>query len=388
MTSDMATARKTNTIQSVDIVRAYDVLPHVPSLAEDDGPAVCVVAEGRRLTLPAPIRLVESEPLTVRSQGLARARWNDYDPHYCVRLKNVYWSGHSTFVTEDGRLYSDLTQVGSFRYPVNSDALKGPFDAFKAKGTAVVHEGPHAALVWGTASLINHSHWLVQTLPRLNTFTRAGMPRARLVTFPETREYQYEQLETLGYGKDNVTVIDHTDLHFFEELYVCYTPPHLYDDPAVFDRLIEAYGTQDSQPECIYVSRSDALGMRRFINETKISEILRHNGFQIVVPSTLSARDEVRVFQAARIVMGPLGAGLYNLVFTRPGSTCIAMSDPAYFMDWLAQVCHQRGHEWGFVTGSSFDSFEHVYAGTHNNWVMDPYLIESIARDIRTYAGV
>jgi capsular polysaccharide biosynthesis protein len=69
--------------------------------------------------------------------------------------------------------------------------------------------------------------------------------------------------------------------------------------------------------------------------------------------------------------VGPLGAGLYNALFTRPGATIVALSDPHYAMEWLSQVAALRGHAHGWIFGVAFDSLDPVYHGTHNNFIVD-----------------
>ena len=108
------------------------------------------------------------------------------------------------------------------------------------------------------------------------------------------------------------------------------------------------------------------------MNEEKIIEIVEELGFKVIIPSSLTLADEVRLFQDARLIVGPLGAGLYNIFFTKPGSTMLVLGDPNYAMDWPAQACGLRGHSICYYFGSSFYSYETDHLGTHNNWILDP----------------
>ena len=55
-------------------------------------------------------------------------------------------------------------------------------------------------------------------------------------------------------------------------------------------------------------------------NEAELIELLQRQGVRIIVPGTLPVVEQIAAFRAARLVIGPHGAGLSNLVFCRSGS--------------------------------------------------------------------
>ncbi len=75
----------------------------------------------------------------------------------------------------------------------------------------------------------------------------------------------------------------------------------------------------DGLGERIYVSRADA-SARPMFNEAELTARLVEFGFVSVVPGTLDIDEQIRRFNAARLVVGPHGAGLGNIVFCRPNS--------------------------------------------------------------------
>jgi capsular polysaccharide biosynthesis protein len=84
------------------------------------------------------------------------------------------------------------------------------------------------------------------------------------------------------------------------------------------------------------------------------------------------------LFRGARLIVGPLGAGLYNALFTRPGATIVALSDPAYVMEWLPQVAALRGHRHAWCFGLGMESHDEIHAGTHGNWIVDVERVVSL----------
>jgi capsular polysaccharide biosynthesis protein len=230
---------------------------------------------------------------------------------------------------------------------------------------------PCLLLFHNASSGDNHSHWLLQTLPQLGMCERLGIRPELLVVQPNIRPYQRDVLAALGYGPERLLLRSPSCPMRFETLFAGYVDGGLVPDPHIFDRQIAAFDAGLAGPERIYVSRGDARGIRRLLNEADLIAHLQERGFTIVVPSALSAAEEVTMFRHARLIVGPLGAGLYNALFTRPGATIVALSDPFYVMEWLAQVAALRGHALGWCFGLGLESHDEVYAGTHGNWIVD-----------------
>jgi capsular polysaccharide biosynthesis protein len=178
-------------------------------------------------------------------------------------------------------------------------------------------------------------------------------------------------LATLGYQRNQVVVRPGVTPMRFKELYVLYTWNDFLPAFDSIEKLIDAYYTGTPGPERVYVSRKDAVTVRKFLNEDDLIELLKQYDFEIIHPSTLTAAQEVGLFRDARIICGPLGAGLYNSVFTKPGALMWIIGDPCYVMDWAPELCGLRRHSHGYYFGNSFYSYEENHVGTHNNWILN-----------------
>jgi capsular polysaccharide biosynthesis protein len=98
------------------------------------------------------------------------------------------------------------------------------------------------------------------------------------------------------------------------------------------------------------VSRNDAT-VRRIVNEEPLVKALAPFGFEAVCCGGMSFADQVRLFSEAKIIVGPHGGGLTNIVFAQPGATVIEVFPPSYINGcfWaLSDVC---GHKYGFTVG-------------------------------------
>ena len=74
-----------------------------------------------------------------------------------------------------------------------------------------------------------------------------------------------------------------------------------------------------AQSDKIYVSRrlsaNDRPWYRVMRNEGEVEEKLRQRGFAIVYPEAHSLVEQIRLFSAARSVIGPSGSGMFNSIF-------------------------------------------------------------------------
>ena len=64
----------------------------------------------------------------------------------------------------------------------------------------------------------------------------------------------------------------------------------------------------------IYISRADA-SYRKVANEEEVMSYLAPLGFERVVMTGLSVREQARLLQQAKVVIGPHGANMTNIIF-------------------------------------------------------------------------
>jgi hypothetical protein len=338
-------------------------LPRVADLGAAAQDCVMLLAGAQSVPLRRPVLVDAIEALPARTLDIIGRTHAAIDPMYVARLHDVVLSGDRDLVTRDGLFLADLAnQAALHAPPVGMPAVAGPGETVPGLSLLLFHNA---------SSGDNHSHWLLQTLPQLGFCERCGMRPDRLVVQPNIRAYQREVLAALGYGAERLLLRDPAQPMRFEALLAGYVDGGLVPDATMFDRQIAAFDRGAAGPRRIYVSRQDARSIRRLLNEAELIDRLRAEGFAIVVPGALTAAEEVTLFRDARLIVGPLGAGLYNTLFTRSGATIVALSDPHYVMEWLPQAAALRGHAHGWMFGVSLASGEAVYSGTHSNWIVD-----------------
>ena len=95
----------------------------------------------------------------------------------------------------------------------------------------------------------------------------------------------------------------------------------------------------------IYVSRADTK-KRPVVNERETEASLAGMGFRIVVPGTLPLSEQITIFRAARLVVGPHGAGLTNIAFCQRPTRVLELASTNYPNPCFARIAQTRGLEY------------------------------------------
>jgi capsular polysaccharide biosynthesis protein len=123
----------------------------------------------------------------------------------------------------------------------------------------------------------------------------------------------------------------------------------------------------------IYVSRKTG---RKMANEDELIEGLRQRDFEIVRLEELRLLDQIRLFQEARVIVGPHGAGHSNIMWSAPGSHLLEVFHPSWMHPsyaFLADLKKIHYHCLVGYHGSSRGSWRWgSYFGIFENPVIDP----------------
>jgi hypothetical protein len=205
----------------------------------------------------------------------------------------------------------------------------------------------------------NYYHFIYDTLPYLISYLHLlqSLPEAKLLVscpnYQSLRPYPffYEFLEMLDIKKDNLVFIKENTI--YSELYLSdsYThagksdfPPHsqVY---GLYDRLRTQALRDNIEPilsDKIYVSRrswlhnnksnigTDYTSRRVMENEDELMDFLFAQGFVEIFAETLSTSTKINLFYRARFIIGALGGGLSNALFSTPSASLIAINSPSF----------------------------------------------------------
>jgi Glycosyltransferase 61 len=257
------------------------------------------------------------------------------EPHVCARFaRQVSTELIRNYRVRDVTLDASLmllmrgrTPLRETRYLVSDDE----YAATQIKPYPLVHHDPAEHFIIGSnRAWHNYYHWLIQAVPAIDWALRQGGHLKVTLVLPPLRRWQEETLALLG-CQDVARLILHPSgtYHFpsaeFSD-FLGERMPGLVAPAAMatFRRLSNSVPWPRDTADAIYVARTDAQD-RAMENESELIGMLERQGVRIIVPGTLSIAEQIAAFRAARLVIGPHGAGLSNIVFCQPRSLVYEM---------------------------------------------------------------
>ena len=204
-------------------------------------------------------------------------------------------------------------------------------------------------------NMANYYHFIYDTLPYLYHFfnERKIHPNMKLLVSPPEGEedlypFVWESLHLLGITRNDVVFLNQNTLYnkvcvgsSLNQNRLSNCPPH----KKIFEILDRMKGDSKG-PEKIYISRRtwmhnnldyvDNIGTnyterRRCVNEDAVAELFISHGFEEVFCENLSMKEKIAMFSNAKVVAGPIGGGMCNVIFSPPETKVISINSPTFF---------------------------------------------------------
>ncbi len=226
-----------------------------------------------------------------------------------------YWSDANV---HDGANF----QRHSLRIAGRGGERQLPLVLFRESEVARRIAGP--AMLVGNPWAFNYHHWLINSLLRL--WWTSHFPELRdvpLLVPAQRSAFQQDSLAALGVEPHRLLPYDGA-LWQVEQLFFPasgdYWPLQLRWPR---EKMFEHYGLREAPGRRrIYISRADATG-RRVTNEPQVIEMLVRRGFEVLQLAVMPLAEQVRAFAEAKLIVGPHGAGLTNIVFAARNATVV-----------------------------------------------------------------
>ena len=205
----------------------------------------------------------------------------------------------------------------------------------------------------------NYFHFLYDSLPYLITYLslKKEMPDIKLLMqFPNEQKkvfypFVMEFLEILNISKDEIVMVD--EYTEYKELYVSTSYTHDFDSnlpprKEIYDfyqnivHNVKEKNMQVETPKKIYVSRRTWLHndfsnigtnyttRRRLVNEDDLVEKLLNEGYCEVFTEKLSTIEKILYFANATHVVGAIGGGISNVLFSPKTTKLEAIVSPTF----------------------------------------------------------
>lgn len=206
----------------------------------------------------------------------------------------------------------------------------------------------------------NYFHFLYDSLPYLISFLKLKkeIPNIKLLMqFPNEQKKEFypfvlELLEILNILNDDIVIVD--EYTEYKEIYVSTSYTHDFDSnlpprKEIYDfyqnivkNVKEKYTLDKETPKKIYISRRTWLHndfsnigtnyttRRRLVNEDELVEKLFSQGFVEVFTEKLTTIEKILYFANATHVVGAIGGGISNVLFSPKTTKLEALVSPGF----------------------------------------------------------
>jgi capsular polysaccharide biosynthesis protein len=253
-----------------------------------------------------------------------------------VVLPDGAFPGELIAMTPEGRV-AMLRKERSYFEPLPAHSVHQEGNFYPVLGLGVHH----------------YYHWTHDVIMRMRGIADLLPPDTQLIVPEDMRPFERETLDLLGLG-DRPRIPFPTGAFWeLENLYVV-TPrlktqidssePYRWFRAAAMDR----YGIPEVKPERrLYLTRRDD-GHWRTTNEPAVENLLGELGFETVAPGRLSFRAQVELFGQAEVIVGT-GAGLFNMVFSPPGTKVLQFQEDGHWVHALWTAAAAMGFDYHYV---------------------------------------
>lgn len=217
----------------------------------------------------------------------------------------------------------------------------------------------------------NYYHFIYDTLPYLisHKSLKKKIPNIKLLmNYPPQAKKFYnfvnEFLCLLGIEEKDILLLEKNTL--YEDVYISSSYTHDIDSNLpprkeifkFFGEISKKFFSKKT-PKKIYISRRswihnnfDNIGTnyttrRKLVVEDDLVDILQKRGFVEVFTENMTTEEKINLFQGCEQVVGAIGGGLCNVLFSRPSTKLIALTSPTFldvnnrFKYSLSGVCTQ-----------------------------------------------
>jgi capsular polysaccharide biosynthesis protein len=287
-------------------------------------------------------------------------------------LAEVHWGrvyGEGAVVTPTNRLLRDVSAM--FDPPGGIPAAWEDHSLLRTSLPAPKFVDQRLAVI-SSIGAPNYYHWLLEILPRIGMVPRSQVDLFYVNADLDPSGFQRALLRLLGIA-DSKLLLAGPNTHIVARKLWVPSLPGALNWPSAYAyefvrQLLFNLRPQAPGPERIYVSRS--AGTRRHVlnEENEVWPWLKRRGFERVEPSTLPFEEQMRLFANAKIIVGPFGAGMTNMVFSPPGAQVIEFM-PTHCVRlhyWaLSNLCR---HTYGylFAEGARPPEYVHPDDGTQD----------------------
>ncbi len=227
----------------------------------------------------------------------------------------------------------------------------------------------------------NYYHFIYDTLPYLISFFELKKEIKNLkllMNYPNNFKNSFykfveEFLELLGINNSEIIIVERETK--YKEVFISTSYTHDFDSnlpPRIeiydfYKKISEKVKSSSDTPKKIYISRRSWLhgdvsnmgtnytNRRKLENEDEIVQFLTSLGFVEVFTEKLSTYEKINLFKNCEEIVGPIGGGLCNVLFSKPDTKLIPIISP-FFLNINERFLYSFSN----IKTHLFDDVEHV----------------------------
>ena len=196
-----------------------------------------------------------------------------------------------------------------------------------------------AVLAQGASGYNNYAHFLFDIIPKIKLFSLAiNIKKIDYFYFSKLNKYQKDMFRIVGINKKKI--IDSNKYRHLQckKIYGVSHPNYFRGTFSYAQSLMPSWIVYYLKKKFlkhkkltykfkkIFIDRSDSkLKHCKLINNNEIKLYLKAKGFKILKLSNLDFKDQINIFNTAKVIIGPHGAGFANLVFCKNSTKVIEL---------------------------------------------------------------
>ena len=204
-------------------------------------------------------------------------------------------------------------------------------------------------------NMANYYHFVYDTLPYLFTYfkQKKKYPNLKLLVNVPDKDteglysFVIESLQLLGIPEADLVFLDTNVLYKKVILGSSLTHNRMSNSPPsqkVFALLEKMASDSDYVgPQQVYISRrswvnkdnqnigTDYTQRRRCTNEDDVVKIFEDFGFVEIFCENMSMQEKIGLFKNAKMIAGPIGGGMCNVIFSEPQTKVFSINSPLFF---------------------------------------------------------
>ena len=242
-----------------------------------------------------------------------------------------------TNFVENVSVISNSQLIKDFSFNQILGKLKNSKNEVLKTGTPKIlkkYNGVVALLAQGASGHENYAHWLIDIIPKIKMLnTKFSEKKIDYYYFSKLNNFQKQSLKILNI-KNNF-IDSNTYRHIKAKTLIAVTHPNYFKNTFFYaqsnlpkwivlylkKKFLRKKIKKKKKFEKFFINRDDSKKDHcKFINNNQIIKFLKERNFKILKLSKLNFEDQIYIFNNAKIVISPHGAGLTNLIFCKKGT--------------------------------------------------------------------